>query len=62
MKSYIHANNIEIEDADMSNALVAISPQAASVPTSKLKNVNRLRTEHQVYGFVLNKINAIESK
>uniref|UniRef100_A0A0E0C1Q4 Permuted single zf-CXXC unit domain-containing protein n=1 Tax=Oryza meridionalis TaxID=40149 RepID=A0A0E0C1Q4_9ORYZ len=49
LKSYIQANNIEIEDADMSNALVAISPQAASVPTSKLKNVNRLRTEHQVY-------------
>uniref|UniRef100_J3LD02 Uncharacterized protein n=1 Tax=Oryza brachyantha TaxID=4533 RepID=J3LD02_ORYBR len=49
LKSYIRSNNIEIEDADMSMALVAITPQAASVPTSKLKNVNRLRTEHQVY-------------
>ncbi|KAL5213308.1 hypothetical protein ABZP36_024155 [Zizania latifolia] len=49
LKSYMQANNIEIEDADMSKALVAITPEAASVPTSKLKNVNRLRTEHQVY-------------
>ncbi|KAF0932071.1 hypothetical protein E2562_007870, partial [Oryza meyeriana var. granulata] len=49
LKSYIQENNIEIEDADMSKALVAITPQAASFPTFKLKNVNRLRTEHQVY-------------
>ncbi|KAG8070721.1 hypothetical protein GUJ93_ZPchr0006g44859 [Zizania palustris] len=49
LKSYMQGNNIEIEDADMSKALVAITPEAASVPTSKLKNVNRLRTEHQVY-------------
>uniref|UniRef100_A0A0D9VG49 Demeter RRM-fold domain-containing protein n=1 Tax=Leersia perrieri TaxID=77586 RepID=A0A0D9VG49_9ORYZ len=49
LKSYIQANNIEVEDADMSKALIAITPQAASVPISKLKNVNRLRTEHQVY-------------
>uniref|UniRef100_A0A0E0L0J9 HhH-GPD domain-containing protein n=1 Tax=Oryza punctata TaxID=4537 RepID=A0A0E0L0J9_ORYPU len=49
LKSYIEANNIEVEDADMSKALISITPQAASVPISKLKNVNRLRTEHQVY-------------
>ncbi|CAL5021913.1 unnamed protein product [Urochloa decumbens] len=49
LKSYMQANNIEIEDADMSKALVAITPQAASIPTPKLKNVSRLRTEHQVY-------------
>ncbi|KAI3522791.1 hypothetical protein L1887_00841 [Cichorium endivia] len=34
---------------DMSQALVALNPQAASIPTPKLKNVSRLRTEHQVY-------------
>ncbi|CAI9302078.1 unnamed protein product [Lactuca saligna] len=34
---------------DMSKALVALNPQAASIPTPKLKNVSRLRTEHQVY-------------
>ncbi|KAL6600329.1 hypothetical protein ACP70R_045129 [Stipagrostis hirtigluma subsp. patula] len=49
LKNYMQANKIEIEDADMSKALVAISPEAASIPTPKLKNVSRLRTEHQVY-------------
>ncbi|RCV06460.1 hypothetical protein SETIT_1G164200v2 [Setaria italica] len=49
LKSYMQANKIEIEDADMSKALVAITPEAASLPTPKLKNVSRLRTEHQVY-------------
>uniref|UniRef100_A0A0D3EL44 HhH-GPD domain-containing protein n=1 Tax=Oryza barthii TaxID=65489 RepID=A0A0D3EL44_9ORYZ len=49
LKSYMQANNIEIEDADMSKALVAITPEVASIPTPKLKNVSRLRTEHQVY-------------
>ncbi|KAJ1263278.1 hypothetical protein BS78_09G171100 [Paspalum vaginatum] len=49
LKNYMQANNIEIEDADMSKALVAITPEAASIPTPKLKNVSRLRTEHQVY-------------
>ncbi|KAL4579013.1 hypothetical protein LXL04_015148 [Taraxacum kok-saghyz] len=37
------------ESMDMSQALVALNPQAASIPTPKLKNVSRLRTEHQVY-------------
>ncbi|KAL6640298.1 hypothetical protein ACP70R_022147 [Stipagrostis hirtigluma subsp. patula] len=49
LKSYMQANNIEIEDADMSKALVALSPEAASIPTPRLKNVSRLRTEHLVY-------------
>nr|TKW32282.1 hypothetical protein SEVIR_2G158400v2 [Setaria viridis] len=49
LKNYMQANNIEIEDADMSKALVAITPEAASIPTPKLKNISRLRTEHQVY-------------
>lgn len=33
---------------DMSKALVALSPNAAYIPTPKLKDVSRLRTEHQV--------------
>lgn len=31
-----------------SNALVALTPEAASLPTPKLKNISRLRTEHHV--------------
>nr|GEW58830.1 protein ROS1-like [Tanacetum cinerariifolium] len=36
-------------DDDMSKALVALNPNAASIPTPKLKDVSRLRTEHLVY-------------
>ncbi|XP_021747318.1 transcriptional activator DEMETER-like [Chenopodium quinoa] len=32
-----------------SSALVALTPEAASIPTPKLKNISRLRTEHHVY-------------
>ncbi|KAJ3669335.1 hypothetical protein LUZ60_011285 [Juncus effusus] len=49
LKSYIKRNNLEVGEADMSKALVAISPEKASLPTPKLKNISRLRTEHQVY-------------
>jgi hypothetical protein len=56
LKTYMHANNLEIEHADMSKALVAITPEAASIPTRKLKNVSRLRTEHQVYEILLIKM------
>ncbi|WOL08612.1 hypothetical protein Cni_G17365 [Canna indica] len=42
-------SNMEIQDVDMSKALVAINPEAASIPMPKLKNVSRLRTEHLVY-------------
>ena len=35
-------------DDDMSKALVALNPNAASIPTPKLKDVSRLRTEHLV--------------
>uniref|UniRef100_A0ACD5XQJ7 Uncharacterized protein n=1 Tax=Avena sativa TaxID=4498 RepID=A0ACD5XQJ7_AVESA len=49
LKNYMQVNNIEIEEADMSSALVAITPEAASIPTPRLKNISRLRTEHQVY-------------
>ncbi|CAN4126478.1 unnamed protein product [Withania somnifera] len=37
------------KEGDTSKALVALNPDAASIPTPKLKNVSRLRTEHQVY-------------
>ncbi|RDX87433.1 Transcriptional activator DEMETER, partial [Mucuna pruriens] len=39
----------EHHEGDISKALVALTPQSASIPTPKLKNVSRLRTEHQVY-------------
>ncbi|XVE76032.1 hypothetical protein DITRI_Ditri12bG0140400 [Diplodiscus trichospermus] len=42
-------NSMELQEGDMSNALVALTAEAASIPTPKLKNVSRLRTEHQVY-------------
>ncbi|XP_038689622.1 protein ROS1A-like isoform X2 [Tripterygium wilfordii] len=38
-----------VRDSDTSTALVALSPEVASIPVRKLKNVSRLRTEHQVY-------------
>ncbi|CAK9316986.1 unnamed protein product [Citrullus colocynthis] len=38
-----------IPEGEMSTALVALNPEAAYIPTPKLKNVSRLRTEHQVY-------------
>ncbi|XP_050380354.1 protein ROS1C isoform X2 [Argentina anserina] len=41
--------NMELQEGEMSKALVALKPDAASLPTPKLKNVSRLRTEHQVY-------------
>lgn len=41
-------NNMELQEFDMSKALVALTPEAASIPMPKLKNVSRLRTEHQV--------------
>ncbi|KAK6933517.1 Demeter, RRM-fold domain, partial [Dillenia turbinata] len=41
-------NNMEIQEGDMSKALVALSAEAANIPAPKLKNVSRLRTEHQI--------------
>lgn len=40
--------NLELCEGDISNALVALTPEAASIPVPKLKYINRLRTEHQV--------------
>ncbi|KAJ9175390.1 hypothetical protein P3X46_013952 [Hevea brasiliensis] len=47
LQNYMQAN-MELQECDMSKALVALNPEAAYVPT-KLKNVSGLRTEHQVY-------------
>ncbi|GAB2271637.1 hypothetical protein Dimus_006467 [Dionaea muscipula] len=41
--------NLEIQEGDMSKSLVALNPEAAYIPAPKLKNISRLRTEHQVY-------------
>ncbi|KAL9266050.1 Transcriptional activator DEMETER-like protein [Drosera capensis] len=48
LKNYIK-ENVELEEGDMSKALVALNPEAAYIPVQKLKNISRLRTEHQVY-------------
>ncbi|XP_048447686.1 transcriptional activator DEMETER-like [Pyrus x bretschneideri] len=40
---------MELQEGDMSKSLVSLTSEAASIPTPKLKNVSRLRTEHQVY-------------
>ena len=40
--------NMELQEGEMSKALVALTAEAASIPTPKLKNVSRLRTEHCV--------------
>ncbi|KAL9238984.1 hypothetical protein vseg_013346 [Gypsophila vaccaria] len=41
--------NFMLQETGSSNALVALTAEAASIPTPKLKNINRLRTEHHVY-------------
>jgi hypothetical protein len=47
LQNYMQGN-MELQEDDMSKALVALNPEVASIPTPKLKNVSRLRTEHQV--------------
>ncbi|CAI9778948.1 unnamed protein product [Fraxinus pennsylvanica] len=51
MKEFAHNVQaiMQLQESDMSKALVALTPEAASIPMPKLKNVSRLRTEHQVY-------------
>lgn len=39
----------DLQEGDMSKALVALTPEVASIPVPKLKYVLRLRTERQVY-------------
>ncbi|KAG6433949.1 hypothetical protein SASPL_105568 [Salvia splendens] len=45
----IMQQNSELQEGEMSKALVALTSEAASIPVPKLKNVSRLRTEHHVY-------------
>lgn len=47
LQSFIQ-DKMEMQEGDMSKALVALSPGFASIPTPKLKHVSRLRTEHRV--------------
>lgn len=49
LENYMLENQVEMQDGVISNALVTTSADTASLPMPKLKNVNRLRTEHQVY-------------
>ncbi|KAF3771975.1 ROS1 protein [Nymphaea thermarum] len=49
VKNHIQGKDIKLQDANVSKALVALTPMAASIPTPKLKNMSRLRTEHHVY-------------
>ncbi|XP_019191647.1 PREDICTED: transcriptional activator DEMETER-like isoform X2 [Ipomoea nil] len=49
LQTILQEQSMGIQEGDMSTALVALNPEAASIPTPKLKNVSRLRTEHQVY-------------
>ncbi|KAJ7971492.1 Transcriptional activator DEMETER-like protein [Quillaja saponaria] len=44
-----YMQNMELQEGEMSKALVALTPEAASIPMPKLKNVSQLRTEHNVY-------------
>ncbi|CAM8916905.1 unnamed protein product [Rhodiola kirilowii] len=48
LQRYIN-DNMELEEGDVSKALVALTPEAASIPAPKLKSVSMLRTEHHVY-------------
>ncbi|KAH6806081.1 HhH-GPD base excision DNA repair family protein [Perilla frutescens var. frutescens] len=45
----IMQQNMELQEGEMSKALVALTSEAASIPVPKLKNMSRLRTEHHVY-------------
>ncbi|XP_024985327.1 protein ROS1-like isoform X1 [Cynara cardunculus var. scolymus] len=48
LQTYMEKHMV-LGEGDMSKALVALTSEAASIPTPKLKNVSQLRTEHQVY-------------
>ncbi|WZZ49180.1 hypothetical protein YC2023_049287 [Brassica napus] len=45
----IFEHSKELQDGNMSGALVALTAEAASLPMPRLKNISQLRTEHQVY-------------
>ncbi|XP_043707730.1 transcriptional activator DEMETER-like isoform X2 [Telopea speciosissima] len=48
LENLLNAYGMELQEGGMSQALVALTPEATSIPVPKLKNVSRLRTEHQV--------------
>lgn len=47
IQNYMH-QHMDLQEHEMSKALVALNPEAASIPAPKLKNMSRLRTEHLV--------------
>ncbi|CAI9759799.1 unnamed protein product [Fraxinus pennsylvanica] len=49
LQSFMHEQNMETKETNLSKALVALRPEFAAIPTPKLKSMSRLRTEHQVY-------------
>ncbi|PSS32871.1 DEMETER-like protein [Actinidia chinensis var. chinensis] len=49
IREFIEINNIPFEVGSISQALVALTPEAASIPLPKLKEISRLRTVHYVY-------------
>ncbi|KAL3520825.1 hypothetical protein ACH5RR_018974 [Cinchona calisaya] len=49
VESIMQEQNMQLQPGDLSRALVALDPSAASIPAPKLKSVTRLRTEHRVY-------------
>ncbi|GAB4859732.1 hypothetical protein Ancab_011210 [Ancistrocladus abbreviatus] len=49
IEQFIDESKVTIAGADLSQALVTLSPEAASIPQPKLKLEARLRTEHLVY-------------
>ncbi|KAK1282769.1 Protein ROS1 [Acorus calamus] len=48
-QSILESKTMDLEKCDLSKALVCPTLEAASISMPKLKNVNRLRTEHCVY-------------
>ncbi|GMP88620.1 hypothetical protein CsSME_00040538 [Camellia sinensis var. sinensis] len=49
LREFIYKSDILLEEGEMSNALVALTSEAASMSVPKLKQVSRLRTVHHVY-------------
>lgn len=45
----LQENYTGLQDSELSKSLVAVTPETASIPLPKLKNVGRLRTEHLAY-------------
>lgn len=47
IQNYMH-EHMDLQEHEMSKALVALNAETASIPAPKLKNMSRLRTEHLV--------------